>query len=399
MLLTDSALAEHADAIRALRSRIVKDVAEIGRRLAAVKVAVGHGNWLPWLDREFGWSEDTAERFIRVHEFVERLSDSASVRNLILTFPISSVYLLAAPSTPKTARDEIIARAKAGEALSVAEVRRLIAEAKEPAREQIARDLMDIGNELYDQSRVITEVAENLWDAGDDEEEPEPEPEPSPESQPESEPDDFTRRYFQEREDRRQERKELRKRFADFEQGRITANELMGWPPSAHDDIGPNSTGENDRLRARIDELSAENRRLEIEAVGLRREIEDKDRVIAAMRVANDRLANSLADAMRKLGMPNAFLPEREAAPPADDGSYRTFPPSSIDGPCHEQAHRRHQRETLRALGGDQARREATSLGQPLSRALDLPVHRLRNTTQRHRNEPAYRCLDFLRVH
>jgi hypothetical protein len=23
-----------------------------------------HGNWLPWLDREFGWNAGTVERFI-----------------------------------------------------------------------------------------------------------------------------------------------------------------------------------------------------------------------------------------------------------------------------------------------------------------------------------------------
>ncbi len=86
-----SVLAEHAAAIRALRSRIASDVAEIGCRLVKVKSIVGYGNWLPWIDKEFGWSEDTAERFIRVHEFIEGLSDSATVRNLILTLPVSSV--------------------------------------------------------------------------------------------------------------------------------------------------------------------------------------------------------------------------------------------------------------------------------------------------------------------
>ena len=125
-----NSLAEHAAEIWALRSRIVSDVAEIGRRLVEVKRIVGHGNWLPWLDREFGWSEDTAERFIRVHEFIEGLSNSASVRNLVLTLPVSSVYLLAAPSTPDEARDAIIERAEAGETVSVADVKQTIEEVR-----------------------------------------------------------------------------------------------------------------------------------------------------------------------------------------------------------------------------------------------------------------------------
>jgi Protein of unknown function (DUF3102) len=137
---TDPVLAEHADAIRALRSRIVSDVAEIGRRLVEVKVLVGHGNWLPWLEREFGWSEDTAERFIRTHEFVEGLSNSASVRNLVLTLPVSAVYLLAAPSTPAEARDAIIERAQGGEPVSVADVKQTIDTAKghkQPAKKKV----------------------------------------------------------------------------------------------------------------------------------------------------------------------------------------------------------------------------------------------------------------------
>src|SRR5262252_856838 len=124
------ALAEHANAIRALRSRIVCDVAEIGGRLIEVKRLVGHGHWLPWLDREFGWNEQTALNFMRVHEFVEGLSNSKTILDLVLTLPVSSVYLLAAPSTPQEARDEIIEHAEAGETPPVAEVKRIIERAK-----------------------------------------------------------------------------------------------------------------------------------------------------------------------------------------------------------------------------------------------------------------------------
>ena len=31
-----------------------------------VKRICGHGNWLPWLEREFGWSRQTADNFIDV---------------------------------------------------------------------------------------------------------------------------------------------------------------------------------------------------------------------------------------------------------------------------------------------------------------------------------------------
>lgn len=129
-LPANAALTEHVAAIRALRSRIVSDVAEIGRRLSEAKSIVGHGNWLPWLDQEFGWTERTALNFIRVYKFTERVSNSKSVSNLILSFPVSSVYLLAAPSTPEPAKTEILGRIVAGEVLKAPEIKRTIEAAK-----------------------------------------------------------------------------------------------------------------------------------------------------------------------------------------------------------------------------------------------------------------------------
>jgi hypothetical protein len=118
-------LAKHAAAIRRLGKRVVADVIEIGRLLTECKRICGHGNWLPWLDREFGWTDDTALNFMRVYE----LSKSRKFRDLSL--PLSALYLLAAPSTPQEARDEIIERAQAGETIPVAEAKRIIEHAKD----------------------------------------------------------------------------------------------------------------------------------------------------------------------------------------------------------------------------------------------------------------------------
>jgi hypothetical protein len=52
---TDHILAEHAAEIRRLGKRALADVIEIGARLTKCKPICGHNNWLPWLDREFGW--------------------------------------------------------------------------------------------------------------------------------------------------------------------------------------------------------------------------------------------------------------------------------------------------------------------------------------------------------
>ena len=46
---------------------------EIGRRLTEMKKICGHGNWLQWLQREFGWTDRQALNYMRVHK--PRLAD------------------------------------------------------------------------------------------------------------------------------------------------------------------------------------------------------------------------------------------------------------------------------------------------------------------------------------
>ena len=127
-------LAEHAAVIRALGKRVVGDIVEIGRRLTLSKDGdkdrgippIGHGNWLPWIEREFGWTEQTALNFMRVYEL-----GAKSKTVLDLDIPVRGLYLLAAPSTPDEAREAVIERAQNGEALSLKEVQGMIAEARD----------------------------------------------------------------------------------------------------------------------------------------------------------------------------------------------------------------------------------------------------------------------------
>jgi hypothetical protein len=120
-------LAEHAAEIRRLGQRVIGDVIEIGRRLTECRKITGHGNWLPWLNRELGWSHSAALNFMRAFQLAK--SKSANFTNLNL--PISALYLLAAPSTPAAARDEILERAGAGEDIKVADVKKVIGAAKQ----------------------------------------------------------------------------------------------------------------------------------------------------------------------------------------------------------------------------------------------------------------------------
>jgi hypothetical protein len=122
-------LRDHAIAIRDLRKRTAEHIIEIGLHLVECKKILGHGNFVAWIEEEFGWGIKTAQRFINIHEFAESKNDKLSLLNL----PLSSLYLLAAPSTPEKVRDEVMARAEAGEQISVAGVKQAIAEAKPPA--------------------------------------------------------------------------------------------------------------------------------------------------------------------------------------------------------------------------------------------------------------------------
>jgi hypothetical protein len=129
-----SAITEHIAAIRTLGKQTIANIIEIGRRLTECKVIVGHRNFGNWLDREFGWAERTAQNFMRVYE----LSKSKSANFADLDLSISTLYLLAAPSTPEPVREEIIERAEAGEKITHKEVKQTIARAR-PARKGWSR--------------------------------------------------------------------------------------------------------------------------------------------------------------------------------------------------------------------------------------------------------------------
>lgn len=111
-------LAEQAELIRSLRKRAAADVIEIGRLLLECHRQVPHGYWLPWLEKEFGWSLASAERIMRV----ARVFGDGKFVNLTNLEP-SSLYLLAAKSTPSKAVEYVNELAGAGRVTHKAVVR------------------------------------------------------------------------------------------------------------------------------------------------------------------------------------------------------------------------------------------------------------------------------------
>jgi ParB family chromosome partitioning protein len=107
--------------IKTLMGRTAQDIIEIGQKLIEVKARLGHGLFGAWLHSEFEWSERTAQSFMTVAEVFK----SATVADLI---PSKALYLLAAPSTPESARDEVLERAGQGERITYNKTREIVQE-------------------------------------------------------------------------------------------------------------------------------------------------------------------------------------------------------------------------------------------------------------------------------
>lgn len=120
---------QQTGAIQSLMKRSAQDIVEIGQRLTEVKKRLGHGRFGTWLGAEFEWSEPTAQRFMRVAQRFK------SVNLTDLSIAPSALYLLAAPSTSQTAREETISRAQAGESISYTAAKNLKQQYSPPKKE------------------------------------------------------------------------------------------------------------------------------------------------------------------------------------------------------------------------------------------------------------------------
>jgi hypothetical protein len=126
----NAALAMRAE--ERIKARTVVTVIENGRDLLEVRNALGHGHFTQWLEQTFPFTDRTAQRWMNAAERYGGKTDIMSVLNDTV------LLMLAAPSTPEEVRQEIEARAAAGEKITIAEVERLKREAR-AAQEETAR--------------------------------------------------------------------------------------------------------------------------------------------------------------------------------------------------------------------------------------------------------------------
>lgn len=113
---------EAAVRIKVRMARTASDIIEIGKDLIAVKEALGHGQFLPWIEAEFGMSADSAHRFMNV---ADRLGSQIPHG---AEFQPTALYALAAPSTPDELVEQVVARASDGETFTAADIKAMKAE-------------------------------------------------------------------------------------------------------------------------------------------------------------------------------------------------------------------------------------------------------------------------------
>lgn len=122
-LSLDISLPERAQRIRDLVGVARTCIIEIGRELIAAKAQVGHGEWLPWVEAEFGWTDRTAQKYMTVADAFknERGSDFAG-----LTIDATALYALSEETVSPEVRAAVIERAQAGEHITKADADELI---------------------------------------------------------------------------------------------------------------------------------------------------------------------------------------------------------------------------------------------------------------------------------
>lgn len=105
---------------------------KIGERLCEAKELLGHGEFLPWIKDEFGWTDRTAQKLMAVYrEFGDSQKSLFGPEINTKTYsdlPVSKLYLLI--SVPESEREDFVKENNVAE-ISVREMEKLLREKKE----------------------------------------------------------------------------------------------------------------------------------------------------------------------------------------------------------------------------------------------------------------------------
>ena len=115
-----------AERIRQSVKKTLESIIEVGQDLVAVKEALPHGQFGSWLKAEFGWGERMAQNFMAVAKAFGAKSEIIAD----LAIQPTAAYLLAAPSAPDEARQAALERDEAGEQITSAVAKEILAETR-----------------------------------------------------------------------------------------------------------------------------------------------------------------------------------------------------------------------------------------------------------------------------
>ena len=128
---TRGVVLQRTNEIKALMRRNAKDIIDIGQKLIEVKQHLEHGSFRNWLKFEFNWSLSTATRFVQVAQQFK------CVKLTHLNLTASTLYLIAAPSTPEQVRKEVLERASNGENIGYTKVKAIICQHRKTKRRAV----------------------------------------------------------------------------------------------------------------------------------------------------------------------------------------------------------------------------------------------------------------------
>ena len=127
-------LAEIAERIRARIKRTTADVIATGKDLLLAQQRLGTGNVLDWIERELGMTRRWAQLQMSVAKTF------GEVGEIISSMPPTTIYKLAAPSTPDEIKAQVVADLEAGRIVDHRTVEAEIIDRRRVVRHQASLD-------------------------------------------------------------------------------------------------------------------------------------------------------------------------------------------------------------------------------------------------------------------
>lgn len=137
-------LLHRAQRIRELVGAARSCIIEVGRELVAAKDEVGHGNWGAWLKAEFGWTDKTAQNYMRVFETFGKNERGSDLLSVSVSIDAKALYALAAPTVPSEVHEQAIERVEQGQTVSLADAERMVEKATHEAAEAIPKKIEEM---------------------------------------------------------------------------------------------------------------------------------------------------------------------------------------------------------------------------------------------------------------